>query len=47
VPGGSHVRNYSVPIKLPAKTDVEIIGIASTGTNISSSFDIILVDNTA
>jgi len=46
VPGGSHVRNYSVPIKLPAKTDVEIIGIASTGTNISSSFDIILVDNT-
>ena len=46
VPGGSHVRNYSVPIKLPAKTDVEIIGIATTGTNISSSFDIILVDNT-
>ena len=47
VPGGSHVRSYSVPIRLPAKTDVEIIGIASTGTNISSSFDIILVDNTA
>ena len=46
VPGGSHVRNYSVPIRLPAKTDVEIIGIASTGTNISSSFDIILVENT-
>ena len=46
VPGGSHVRSYSVPIRLPAKTDVEIIGIASTGTNISSSFDIILVDNT-
>jgi hypothetical protein len=46
VPGGSHTRNYSVPIRLPAKTDVEIIGIASTGTNISSSFDIILVDNT-
>jgi len=46
VPGGSHVRNYSVSIRLPAKTDVEIIGIASTGTNISSSFDIILVDNT-
>jgi len=45
VPGGSHVRNYSVPIRLPAKTDVEIIAIASTGTNISSSFDIILVDN--
>lgn len=45
VPGGHHTRNYSVPIKLPAKTDVEIIGIASTGTNISSSFDIILVDN--
>jgi len=46
VPGGHHTRNYSVPIRLPAKTDVEIIGIASTGTNISSSFDIILVDNT-
>ena len=45
VPGGHHTRNYSIPIKLPAKTDVEIIGIASTGTNISSSFDIILVDN--
>ena len=45
VPGGSHVRNYSVPIKLPAKTDVEIIGIATTGTTISSSFDIILVNN--
>lgn len=46
VPGGHHTRNYSVPIKLPQKTDVEIIGIASTGTNISSSFEIILVDNT-
>jgi len=46
VPGGSHVRNYSIPFKLPAKTDVEIIGIATTGTNISSSFDIIIVDNT-
>ena len=46
VPGGHHTRNYSVPIRLPAKTDVEIIAIASTGTNISSSFDIILVDNT-
>lgn len=45
VPGGHHTRNYSIPIRLPAKTDVEIIGIASTGTNISSSFDIILVDN--
>lgn len=46
VPGGHHTRNYSVPIRLPAKTDIEIIGIASTGTNISSSFDIILVENT-
>lgn len=46
VPGGHHTRNYSVPIRLPAKTDIEIIGIASTGTNISSSFDIILVNNT-
>jgi len=45
-PGGHHTRNYSVPIRLPAKTDIEIIGIASTGTNISSSFDIILVENT-
>ena len=43
VPGGFHTRDYEIPIKLPAKTDVEIRAIASTGSTISSSFDIILV----
>jgi hypothetical protein len=43
VPGGFHTRDYQIPIKLPAKTDIEIRAIASTGSTISSSFDITLV----
>ena len=43
VPGGFHTRDYAIPIKLPAKTDIEIRAIASTGSTISSSFDITLV----
>lgn len=43
VPGGFHTRDYEIPIKLPAKTDVEIRAIASAGSVISSSFDIVLV----
>jgi len=43
VPGGWHVRDYEIPIRLPPKTDVEIRAIASTGSNVSSSFDIVLV----
>jgi hypothetical protein len=45
VPGGLHQRIYQVPFALPEKTDIEIRGIASTGTTISSTFDIILIDN--
>ena len=43
VPGGFHTRDYEIPIKLPPKTDVEIRAIASSGSIISSSFDIVLV----
>ena len=45
VPGGLHQRIYSVPFRLPEKTDIEVRAIASTGTNASSTFDIILTDN--
>lgn len=44
VPGGFHTRDYQIPIELPPKTDVEIRAIASAGSTISSSFDIILVE---
>ena len=43
VPGGFHTRDYQIPIRLPPKTDVEIRAIASAGSVISSSFDIVLV----
>jgi hypothetical protein len=43
VPGGFHTRDYQIPIRLPPKTDVEIRAIASAGSTISSSFDIVLV----
>ena len=45
VPGGFHTRNYNVPYRFPQKTDIEVRAIASTGSVVSSSFDIILVDN--
>ena len=44
VPGGLHQRVYQVPFALSEKTDIEIRAIASTGTTISSTFDIILYD---
>jgi hypothetical protein len=44
VPGGFHTRDYDIPIMLPPKTDVEIRAIGSTGSKISSSFDITLVE---
>ena len=43
IPGGFHTRDYEIPIHLPPKTDVEIRAIASAGSTISSSFDIVLV----
>jgi len=45
VPGGLHQRIYQVPFNLPEKTDIEVRAIASTGTNISSTFDIVLLNN--
>jgi hypothetical protein len=44
IPGGLHQRTYTVPFALPEKTDIEIRAIASTGTTVSSAFDIILFD---
>jgi hypothetical protein len=44
VPGGFHTRNYNVPIKIPARTDIEVRAIASTGSIISASFDLVLVE---
>ena len=44
VPGGLHQRTYTVPFALPEKTDIEIRAIATTGTTVSSAFDIILYD---
>lgn len=44
VPGGLHTRNYEIPFLIPSKTDIEIRAIASTGTVVSSSFDLILVE---
>jgi hypothetical protein len=44
VPGGLHTRNYEIPFQIPSKTDIEIRAIASTGTVVSSSFDLILVE---
>ena len=45
--GGYHTQNYSIPLRFPAKTDIEVVAAADTSTIISSSFDIILVDNPA
>lgn len=45
VPGGFHQRIYNVPFRLPAKTDIEVRAIAGTGTSVSTTFDIILVEN--
>lgn len=44
IPGGLHQRMYQVPFTLPEKTDIEVRAIASTGTTISSTFDIVLFD---
>jgi len=43
VPGGYHTRNYDIPLLIPAKTDIEVRAIASAGSTISSSFDLVLV----
>ena len=43
--GGYHTQNYSIPLRFQEKTDIEVVAAADTSTIISSSFDIILVDN--
>jgi len=43
VPGGYHTRNYDIPLLITAKTDIEIRAIASTGTTVSASFDLITI----
>jgi hypothetical protein len=43
--GGYTTQNYSIPLRFPPKTDIEVRGTGDTGSVISSSFDIILVDN--
>jgi len=45
--GGYTTQNYSIPIRFPEKTDIEVRATGDTGSVISSSFDIILVDNEA
>lgn len=44
VPGGFHTRNYDIPLRIPARTDIEVRAIASSGTKISASFDLVLVE---
>lgn len=45
--GGYTTQNYSIPLRFPEKTDIEVRGTGDTSSIISSSFDIILVDNEA
>ena len=45
--GGYHTQNYSIPLRFPEKTDIEVLAAGDTSSIISSSFDIILVDNPA
>lgn len=45
VSGGFHQRIYNVPYRFPSKTDIEIRAINSSGTAVSSSFDIVLIEN--
>jgi len=45
--GGYTTQNYSIPLRFPEKTDIEVRGCGDTGSVISSSFDVILVDNPA
>ena len=45
VSGGFHVKNYSIPLKFNEKTDIEVQAFDGGGTAISSTFNVILVDN--
>jgi len=43
VPGGLHNINYNVPLIFDEKVDIEIRALCSTGTEVSTNFDIILI----
>ena len=45
VSGGFHVKNYSIPLKFLEKTDIEVQAFNGGGTIVSSTFNVILVDN--
>jgi len=45
VSGGFHVKNYSIPLKFNEKVDIEVQAFNGSGTQISSTFNLILVDN--
>ncbi len=45
VSGGFHVKNYSIPLKFAEKTDIEVQAFNGGGTIMSSTFNVILVDN--
>ena len=45
VSGGFHVKNYSIPLKFNEKVDIEVQAFNGAGTQISSTFNLILVDN--
>lgn len=45
VSGGFHVKNYSIPLKFVEKTDIEVQAFNGGGTIVSSTFNVILVDN--
>ena len=45
--GGYYTQNYSIPLRVPEKTDIEVLASGDTSSIISSSFDIILLDNPA
>ena len=43
--GGYSTQTYAIPLHFPEKTDIEVRGTGGNGSTISSSFDIVLVDN--
>jgi hypothetical protein len=45
VSGGLHVKNYVIPLKFNEKVDIEVQAFNGSGTQISSTFNLILLDN--
>lgn len=42
--GGYYHQHYSIPLRFPEKTDIEVLASGDTSSIVSSSFDIILID---